>query len=326
MRIRLLRLRKSRMISIFLPVLLGISLFLLIRPRVEQTFARDLDVGQYVGQGDVLVESEVVDGHQQVYYEFNGRKSFVSELDNLNSYQADSRGPYIVWVTSINGAGQIFRHHIPSGETIQITDSSSNGQPRVDRLGNVVWERWVWLEEEGADGTWQVFLFDGVSTRQITSGTTSINPDVDGDRIVFAQRTSDGEWAAIEYRRDTRQVREIQRGFVAKQPYFDGGEIKYGRVSIREPRPVTPVPTRPVPTAGPALTEDADATFSADEEPEPTQEPAPTDEPEPIPELVSTTAPTSTPTEPETVSEEDIIEELLGEPEIKATGSGEVEE
>ncbi len=311
-----------KLLSYVVPVLVGIGLFFAVRPRFEQIFAGEVNVSEFLVQGgDVEVDSETIEGYQQVYYLFEGRKTFVSEEVSLNSFQAHSRGEYIVWVMSVNGAGQVFRHHIPSGETVQITDSSSNGQPKVDRSGSVVWERWVWPDEEGGgDGSWQVFLFDGVSTRQITSGVASINPDLDGDRVVFASK-SGRSWKAFEYLRPSRKLSEIRQGNDAKRPYFDKGQIRF---EVELPVPTLPQdihrgepdglpPARYEQSEG--VQESTPSAIQPTMKPTPTvvdEKPTPTSRPSPNPTIV----PSPTPTVPKTVSTEDVVQELTGEAEV----------
>lgn len=125
------------------------------------------------------VDSETVNDYQQVYYQSNGQKIFITG-GNSNHRMPNQEGDYITYVQDINGAGQIFRYHIPTQTTVQLTFNSTNLQPAVDASGHIAWESWVDETQK-----WQIFYFDGARILQLTSGDISVNADIENDIVVF---------------------------------------------------------------------------------------------------------------------------------------------
>ena len=173
------------------------------------------------------VGDETVDGYRQVYYVFNGEKVFVTDFDRKNSRNPMVNKEYVVWVTEINGAGQIFLYHIPTDTKTALTNSSTNLDPEVDVNGNVVWKRWV-------DDRWQIFFFDGISVSQLTEGDVSVDPDIEGDKIVFSRQDDNKEWRAVEFNIDNRQVNLLSRGQESKSIKIIDGEVVFPIKIARE--------------------------------------------------------------------------------------------
>ncbi len=193
-------------------------LFGLGQPAFAQILEQDINLAQYLTTNSVEVGSETINGYQQVYYIYNGFKVFITN-SNQNSTQAVSDREYIAFSTVVNGAGQIFLYHIPSDTTVQITSSSTNLQPRLSN-GKIVWERWV-------ENKWQVFFFDGVSVHQLTSGSLSINPDIEDNKIIYASNNEQDEWRTIEYSLDSKQAVVKKNGLVARYPKFINKQIVF---------------------------------------------------------------------------------------------------
>jgi len=209
-------LRHKVVINWVIPLVITALIFSLVQPAFAQIFEQDTNLAQYVTSNNVEVGSEVVDGYHQVFYIYQGDKIFITE-GSQNSTLPVSNGEFMAFRKSIGGVNQIFLYHIPSGETIQLTYAGNNTNPKLSQ-GKVVWEGWI---EDG----WQVFLFDGKAVRQLTVGDVSVNPDIQGDEIVYARKNNRGEWRAVRYalREDRAQI--VKEGLVAKNPRFRDGKI-----------------------------------------------------------------------------------------------------
>lgn len=174
--------------------ILALCSFLVARPAVAQLMDRQVELSGSIDTGMIDIGVETVNGYSQVYYEANKQRVFVTS-GNENSHQPHRTGQYIVWTTLVNGVGQIFRYDILSDSKIQITSSLNNQNPRVSKEGLVVWEGWD-VERDN----WQVKLFDGLSTKNISNPEEdSINPQIDGDMVVFSSRGADRVWQSNAY-------------------------------------------------------------------------------------------------------------------------------
>ncbi len=202
--------------SWLVPIVVSIALFVVIRPVLAQT----------INAAPTAVGTEAIDGYTQVYYESGGDRRFITS-DNINSRMPIFAGEYIAYVTDINGAGQIFLYDVVSSTKIQLTFVGTNLNPKVDDKGRVVWEGW-----DG--GTWQIFLFDGKSIKQLTSGDTSINPDISDDYISYGRRDISGTWRAVVYSlKDDKSV-DVVVGENARNPKIRNGEIFLAAGSLIE--------------------------------------------------------------------------------------------
>lgn len=292
-----------------LPFVVGIVLFVLVRPGLAQIAEREQQLRNDLAGGEANVGDEIADGYQQVYYMHDEKKIFVTS-GNQNSRDAVSDGEYMAWVQEVNGLGQIILYHIPTDITTQITESGNNLQPRIS--GNkVVWEGWV-------DGGWQIFLFDGVRVRQLTSGDTSVHPDIDGDEVVFARRGKGGGWRAVRYRLADGSMEDVISGPQAKFPRFREGRVVFAAdEETSEPSAAPTVTTgdveSPAPTASPSVppAEEGSPEIEVSTSPSPSTSVFPTGSPRgsvsPSPEASVSPMP---PEEPLQVTEEDIIREL----------------
>ena len=204
--------------SWIVPIIVSIALFWLVRPSFAQALAGKELLVQFLQDNNVQVGVESKNGYTQVYFVDNqGNKQFITE-GNKNSRMPYSEGEYVAYVTNINGAGQIFRRNITTDTTIQITNSSTNLNPKVDKEGRVVWERWV-------SESWQIFLFDGILVKQVTNSGVSVNADIENNYLVFSQKDEEGVWRAIGHDiKDSKEI-VIDTGSEIKNPKLDKGEL-----------------------------------------------------------------------------------------------------
>lgn len=220
----------NKFIKWLLPIFISFALFTGVRPILAELSTFEENLSNLLQVEGVEVGSESVDGFTQIYYLFEGEKKFVTD-GSQNSRQPHSAGEHIVWVTDVNGAGQIFLYHIPSGHLIQLTHYGTNLEPRVSKNGNVVWEGWVdqydsenRLVSEG----WQILVFDGKTIKQITQGDLSVDPDIEGDFIVYARKGSAGFWRSVAYSISEDKHIDVTSGSDAEAPKLVNGDIFVG--------------------------------------------------------------------------------------------------
>ncbi len=244
-----------------IPFVVAIALFIVVKPAIAQVVGED-KLSQFLsGGGSVEVGTETVEGRSRVYYFFEGDKKYISSKSE-NSKQPFTRGSYIVWSTETAGGGQIFLYHIPSGGTVELgSPNILNLNPRVSPEGKVVWEGWV------GDG-WRVLLFDGVSVKQLTESEISLNPDIEGNKVVYGTRDAVGEWRAVYYSIDTGKSYDISFGENTKYPHLKNGKIVFGAGKEEVEFALTPedielLEFKSVPT--PTATESAEPTVSPSE-------------------------------------------------------------
>ena len=195
-------------------------LFLLLRPVIGRWVFRQRDLEQVLQDGEnIAVGTQTVSGYTQIYYEFDNKKTFITS-GNFNNVNPATEGEYVVWSKMINGAGQIQLYHIPTGLTLQLTNSRTNLNPQVNRAGQVVWESWI---REG----WQVFLFSSLNLQRITRGNIALHPDIFGDKVVFARKDEEGKWTTEQYSILDGSIMEIKRGIAAKYPKIDRDGIHF---------------------------------------------------------------------------------------------------
>ena len=146
----------------------------------------------------------------------------------------------------------------------------------------------VW--EGWLNDSWQVFFFDVKSVNQLTSGDPSLNVDITGDYVVFARRDINRQWRSVVYSIEKNETKEISVGNKSKNPKIDMS----GRIILSDEEfPLT-----------------VDDLFLLDLEPLAST-------PSPEPELIV----------PETVTEEEIKQELTATPSavLEATPSGQIQ-
>jgi hypothetical protein len=80
------------------------------------------------------------------------------------------------------------------------------------------------------EGYWQIFLFDGKSVIQLTFGDPSINVGIEEDNIIYARRDIAGTWRAVVYSISRNETQDITTGTAAKHPALENGKIVLGRV------------------------------------------------------------------------------------------------
>jgi len=201
------------------PLVITALIFSLVQPAFAQIFEQDTNLAQFVVTNNVEVGSEAgSNGFRQIYYIFNGNKVFITNSSYTNADPVTDK-EYIAWMGQVTGSWRIFLYHIPTGVTTQLSGGDNNVNPRLSQ-GRVAWEGWV-------EDTWQIFLFDRVSIRQVTEGELSLNPDIEGDELLYARKDTRGEWRTLQHFLGTNQAVIIKQGSVAKRPKFRNGQIVF---------------------------------------------------------------------------------------------------
>jgi hypothetical protein len=209
-----------QLLIMLFPLLFATGLSVLVRPVLAQLAGEPQDLAAYVSQHEVEVGVEENSGYTRVFYTFNGQKTYVSP-EGVNSKHPSTSGKYIVWSGErADAGGQIYRYDMLTESSIQLTSMGSNLRPQVSWNGWVVWESWIPAE----DG-WQVFLYDGLSIKQLSSGDQSVTPDIDGEQIVFSRQAQNGVWRAVAYSKDQDKTIDITVGDEAKRVTLDGGNV-----------------------------------------------------------------------------------------------------
>lgn len=104
----------------------------------------------------------------------------------------DSVSNSLVWHTLINGRYQIMSYSFDDEEEVQLTTGSVNSMEPSRYGAYTAWQEW------GDDG-WEVILFDGKTTTQITSNSyPDIAPMVEAEYVIW-KRMYENEQVAILY-------------------------------------------------------------------------------------------------------------------------------
>ena len=217
-----------------IPLFVAVGLFVAVRPAFAQVMEGQTDLAQYLTSNNVDVGSETVNGYAQVYYDYNGSRKFITS-GSVSSRMPVSSGEYIAYVSDINGLGQVFLYNVLSESTAQLSFTGNNLNPKIDKSGKVVWEGW-----SNNDSTWQIYFFDGKSIAQLTSGNLSLNPEISGDYITFGRRDISETWMAILYSIKDKKTIDITVGEKARNPKIKDGKIYLAAgTSVEEEFPLT---------------------------------------------------------------------------------------
>jgi hypothetical protein len=208
-----------RLIQFWLtPFLVAVGLFFAIRPTLAQFVESDeTTLTSYLQGNNVEVGDESIEGYNQVYYVFNNEKKFIT-AGSPNSTFPHTAGEYIVYRKSEIGGDQIYLYNLLTEQTLRLTYSGNNTNPRVSKGGKVVWEGWT-------DEAWQVFLFNGIKVSQITTGDLSISPDIEDDFIVYSRRDIAGTYRSVVYSISRKEAKEITTGLNSKKLAISKGKI-----------------------------------------------------------------------------------------------------
>lgn len=217
------------------PMSIAVFLFAVIKPIGAQADDEKHRLSDYLVLNNIEVGMETVNDRSHIYYVFEGNKKFITG-DSYNNRQPKTKGEFVVYVKEINGEGQIFLYHVPTTKTIQITRTGPNLNPDVSRQGKVSWEGWVYGNGVVPD-SWQAFVFDGTTVRQITQGETSVNTSINGEHVLYSTRDNTGEWRSEVYSIAQNKSKVVAFGFKNKTVRLVGDEITYDEGGVFPLRP-----------------------------------------------------------------------------------------
>ncbi|MFC1649693.1 TolB family protein [Patescibacteria group bacterium] len=213
--------------TIVIPLIAAVVTFSFARPTMAQFLDEDAGLSQYLADSDIEVGNESVENRSRVYFMHDDTKVYISD-PNANSRQPHTRGQYITYVSDVRGVNQIFLYHISTDKTVQLTHSGTNLSPKVNANGAVVWEGWVEKTDQQNEG-WQLFIYDGESSYQLTHGQTSKNADIENDYVVFGRKEASGYWRAEAYSLIEKKFQDISAGEESEHPELESdGTVYYG--------------------------------------------------------------------------------------------------
>jgi len=157
---------KHKILSFIYSTLIGVSFFVMLRPKITQALVNEGSIGAYIDPSEISVGSKKGNrGMRQIHYSYKGKKVQITD-NNFTNADPVIDGDHIAWMSQIDGKWQVFYYHIPSGKKTQLSYLGNNVNPSIS--GNsVAWEGQV-------DGIWQAFYFDGVRVWQLTNSSYPI--------------------------------------------------------------------------------------------------------------------------------------------------------
>lgn len=168
-----------------MPVLVAGLIFIFIRVVFTGWVLGEAGVGLLVA-GRPAETTVVVDkrNFSHVVYRLARLNHQVTET-KYTTAGLSARDDWLAWMEQWGNHWQIFVHHIPTGQTMQLTRVGNNVNPKLSEEV-IAWERFDGL-------SWQLFAWNGVDIRQITQAPRSSTlTGVSGQSIVYTQRLGDG--------------------------------------------------------------------------------------------------------------------------------------
>ncbi len=203
------------------PATIAVTGVAVITPVFAQLEDFDTRLSQYTVSQTPLVGSETrgEGGYEQIYYLFEDNKYFLTD-EAYSHGAAVADHEKIAWMTKIDGMWQIFLYNLTTKQLLQLTHGGNNVDPKISG-GKVVWQGWI-------DGTWQIFFYDGKTVAKLTSGDTSVNPDISGDYIVYSRKDKNNLWRGTGFSIPENKELDIAVGNEYKVIKLAGTDIKYG--------------------------------------------------------------------------------------------------
>lgn len=203
-----------------IPVLLAFIIVMGLHLKFLANSKPGLDrLQDYLQTNQLLTGVDVIRGYQQVYYQLDGTKFYLTDSES-NHNGVSSSHEFIVWQESINGIAQIFIHNVLANTTIQLTTFNFNTHPQVDS-GRVVWET---ATEEGS----KVLYYDGLEIVSLSNpDTLAIRPSIQGNQVIFAE--SNGKnWQTNLFNTATKKTTVLKTGNEreAGWPHFVEGRVE----------------------------------------------------------------------------------------------------
>ncbi len=176
----------------------------------------------YLKDNQLQVGEETVSNYRQVYYNLNGVIVYLTN-GNSNHTAPVASGSRVVWLEELLGGKQVFVYDVLTKHKTQLSFTGSQQNPGIDGQ-SVVWETWT-------GESLQIKLHNGQTVKQISTGTNSIRPQVQGDKVAYTKRVSNNQWQIVSFTISSGKtdVLETVSGTQA-YPRFVDGQIKSGPI------------------------------------------------------------------------------------------------
>ena len=183
--------------------------------------AKQGNVLEYAKSTKLTTGVEIIKGQGQIYYEFKGKRTFVTH-DDKNHLSPNASGTYIVWLDETNGQYQVVLYDLKTKQQLPLSILGNNTNASIDH------DRVAW--ENNTNNVASIYYFDGSRVRLISGTQAAIRPFVYGDQVLFAQQASSrkGVWQTLLYDGITKQSKVVAEGSAAQAawPRFEDGQIK----------------------------------------------------------------------------------------------------
>lgn len=165
-----------------------------------------------IGTQSVVTAKQGESGNMEIFLQTSKNKERQVTSNNFDDTAPhyDPESMRVVWHRLIDGRYQIILYDIMEDKESQLTFSKTNNmEPKVSDAG-IVWQAW-----DGND--WEIMLFDGSYTEQLTSNDSQDVAPVIQDGYVLWNVLGSGEQQARVYSLDTKETISIEG--------YEGGAI-----------------------------------------------------------------------------------------------------
>jgi hypothetical protein len=210
------KLTQNKSLSFFLPVILAIIIFFIVRPFVAQAVEGEV---QSVELGEVIVEADK-EKNSQVYLVEDGQKKQLSEA-GVPSTEEDSGDRYVVWMSQHEANWQVHAYDFRQDRKFQLTFVGNNVRPQT--TGQFI----VWEGQQ--DGIWSIFLFDGVQVSEISQGEQPVQELIlERNLLTFLQKdVSEKGWKGFYYDLAERKLNSISENQLISELKIHRGVISW---------------------------------------------------------------------------------------------------
>lgn len=157
----------------------------------------------YLQSNQLSTGTDTVKGYSQIFYSIGSDSVFITNTSTNNSGPKAS-GQYISWVEQSGSGGNIILYDVLTKAKLYVTTAGTHQRPVMD--GNhIVWQGWV-------TDRWQVFYFDGLNIKQISSGDSAGRQQIRGNQILYTQRNDQGSYTARVYNIDSDTTEILYEG------------------------------------------------------------------------------------------------------------------
>lgn len=203
---------------IFFAISSAVLTYLAVRPVVAQVLEQELPFFSVPTRLNIIEKS--IDGYSQIVLQEQAGQKVLSN-PSRNSYHAQSRGSYVVFVSEIDFSPQIMLYDHQTQTTTQLTFSGSHLHPMVNTVGQVVFESWT-------ENHWQISVFDQLKLFALETPFHSTSASINDDGyIVFSSKTSEG-WRGYGYLIGQDGLVEVSSDPRSKFIRLEGEEISIG--------------------------------------------------------------------------------------------------